>query len=213
MITLPPRDVPTDEHRPPTGTSGDRGSPVLLAAFPVNVVVPLPSPGVAVGRTWLAAAGVNDTKISSSHLRLTRAGGRLQVEDVGSRNGTWLDGHRLPPREPVPFEDGSVLRVGETLLVYRETYAGRAAPEPAICGLAGPFGLGAARAELDRLARRPVLNVLITGESGTGKEMLAEAVARALGRAKVPVMRVNVIGPRTCGAWAGWSRRPSRRRG
>ncbi|KYF72669.1 hypothetical protein BE11_27910 [Sorangium cellulosum] len=192
--TRPPRDVPTDEHRPPTGTLGDRGAPALLAAFPVNVVVPLPSAAVAVGRAWLAAAGLNDTKVSTNHLCLTRAGGRLQVEDVGSRNGTWLDGHRLPAREPVPLEDGSVLRVGETLLVYRETYAGRAAPEPAIGGLAGPWGLRAAREELDRLARRPVRNVLITGESGTGKEMLAEAVVQALGRSRGPFTRVNVAG-------------------
>ncbi|XXX72177.1 sigma 54-interacting transcriptional regulator [Sorangium sp. So ce134] len=194
MTTRPPRDVPTDEHRPPTGPHGDWGAPALLAAFPANVFVPLPFPGVPAGRAWLAAAGLNDTKVSSNHLRLTRAGGQLQVEDVGSRNGTWLDGHRLPAGETVPLEDGSVLRAGETLLVYRAAYAGRSEPEPAIGGLAGPWGLSGVRAELDRLARRPVRNVLVTGESGTGKEMLAEAVVQALGRSSGPFTRVNVAG-------------------
>ncbi|CAN94914.1 Sigma-54 dependent transcriptional regulator [Sorangium cellulosum So ce56] len=209
MTTRPPRDAPTDEHRPPTGTRRDRGTPALLAAFPVNIAVPLPSPGVYVGRAWLAAAGLNDTKVSSNHLRLTRAGGRLQIEDVGSRNGTWLDGHRLPADEPVPIEDGSILRVGETLLVYREAYAGPAEPEPAVGGLTGPWGLRAARAELDRLATRPVRNVLITGESGTGKEMLAEAVVRALRRSNGPFTRVNVAGITASvfeGQLFGWER-------
>ncbi|WP_437585363.1 sigma 54-interacting transcriptional regulator [Sorangium sp. So ce1000] len=209
MTTRPQREASTDEHRPPTGTSRDQGTPVLLAAFPVNVAVPLPTPGVSVGRAWLAAAGLNDTKISSSHLRLTRAGGRLQIEDVGSRNGTWLDGHRLPAREPVPIEDGAVLRVGETLLVYRAAYAGPAEPEPAVGGLSGPWGLRAARAELERLARRPVRNVLLTGESGTGKEMLAEAVVRALKRSRGPFTRVNVAGIAASvfeGQLFGWER-------
>jgi transcriptional regulator with PAS, ATPase and Fis domain len=94
----------------------------------------------------------------------------------------------------MPFEEGSVLRVGQTLLVYREAYAGSNGPEPEIGGLVGPWGLGAVRADLDRLRARPVRNVLVTGESGTGKEMLAQAVVHALGRSRGPFTPINVAG-------------------
>lgn len=194
MAPRTPPQTTTEEHRPASADEPTDSRPALLAAFPAQALVPLPASGTIVGRSWLADAGLADTKVSSGHLRFTRAGGRLQVEDVGSRNGTWVQGQKLPQGERVPLQDGAVLRIGGTLLVYREGYAGPAQPEPPLGALAGPWGLGAARAALRAIRGSSLRNVLIEGESGTGKELVATEVVRALGRPEQRFARLNVAG-------------------
>lgn len=191
---LPTRGPTTEEHKPPSADSAERGAPAFLAAFPEPRYIPPPEPGATSGRAWLAAAGRTDPEVSSNHLRFTRAGGRSFLEDAGSRNGTWINGRRLPPGERVALEDGAVVRVGLTALVFREAFAGPREPQPPLGKLVGPFGLGAARDAVAALRERPERNVLIEGETGAGKELVAEALVSALGREGRPFASVNVAG-------------------
>jgi DNA-binding NtrC family response regulator len=115
------------------------------------------------------------------------------VADVGSRNGTWLNGARLPPNERVPVEEGAVLRLGRTLFVARRALAGSFEPAPPVGDLLGPFGLRAVAQTLEGLASHRPDNVLIEGETGVGKELMARALASALERA-TPFAAVNVAG-------------------
>lgn len=135
-----PRHSPptTDQHRPPSPSDVSGGRAVLLAAFPTLAALPVPSSGEIVGRDLLAAAGLIDSEISGKHLRFFRAGGCLQVEDVGSRNGTYIDGARLRRGERVGLDDGDILRIGRTLLVYREAFTGALSPAPPLGRLVGP---------------------------------------------------------------------------
>ncbi|WP_441292920.1 sigma 54-interacting transcriptional regulator [Sorangium sp. KYC3313] len=184
----------TEEHRPPSAGDGECGHPVLLAAFPGAVALPIPASGEVVGRAWLVSAGLPDAEVSGRHLGFSRTGGRLQVEDVGSRNGTFLNGVPLRARQRMGLDDGDVVRLGKTLLVYREAFTGALSPAPPLGRLVGPWGLTAVRAELLALAARREVNVLLQGETGTGKELLAEAVVEALGRRGKPFAAVNVAG-------------------
>ncbi len=182
----------TEEHRSPSVGETVRGRPVLLAAFPAVVALPIPPSGEVVGRAWLAEAGITDTEVSGRHVRFFRAGGGLQVEDADSRNGTWIDGVRLARGARPSVGDDTVLRLGRTLLVYRESFSDELAPAPPIGPLVGPFGIGALRGRLAELARRPERNVLVQGETGTGKELVAAAVIHAIGRARKPHATINV---------------------
>jgi hypothetical protein len=49
--------------------------------------------------------------------------GRYSVTDAGSKNGSWLDGVRLVPRQPSALSDGSRLRLGSQKFVFY-TYRG-----------------------------------------------------------------------------------------
>jgi DNA-binding NtrC family response regulator len=201
-----PSQTTTEEHHPPAASDTGRGRPVLLAAFPALAAIPIPASGEVVGRPWLEAAGVADTEVSGQHVRFFHAGGRLQVEDVGSRNGMYIGGARIHAGERVHLDDGSVLRLGRTLLVYREAFTGADSPAPPLGRLVGPWGLTAVREELASLEARHArnvllqgairmgkeLNVLLQGETGTGKELLAKAVVEALGRGDKPYGPVNV---------------------
>jgi hypothetical protein len=208
MRSSPAPHPTTEEHRLPSSGESERGRPMLLAAFPGLAALAVPASGEVVGRDWLSASGLADTEVSGRHLRFFRAGGRLQVEDAGSRNGTFVDGARLAPGERVSLDDGAVLRLGKTLLVHREAYPGDATPAPPLGRLIAPWGLARLRADLAALPSRGELNVLIEGETGTGKELVAEAVAGILGRGK-PYAAVNVAGIPTSvfeGQLFGWKR-------
>ncbi|WP_437323015.1 sigma 54-interacting transcriptional regulator [Sorangium sp. So ce381] len=199
----------TEEHRPPSAGDGECGHPVLLAAFPGVVALSIPASGEVVGRAWLVSAGLPDAEVSGRHLSFSRTGGRLQVEDVGSRNGTYLNGVPLRAKQRTGLDDGDVVRLGKTLLVYREAFTGALSPAPPLGRLVGPWGLTAVRAELLALAARREVNVLLQGETGTGKELLAEAVVEALGRRGKPFAAVNVAGiPASVfeGQLFGWKR-------
>lgn len=183
----------TLEHRGPVrpATPGRRAA--LICAFPRSIAFALPDSGAVLGRTWLAERELADTEVSGAHLGIHRAGGVLQVSDAGSRNGTWVNGARLTPQDRVTVDDGAVIRLGRTLLVYRERLTGSLDPAPPLHGLVGPFGLRDVAAALDDLRDGGASNVLVEGETGVGKELVAHAAATALGRAS-PYAAVNVAG-------------------
>ena len=164
-----------------------------MAAFPRPAALAVPDSGAVIGRAWLGENGLADTEVSGQHLRVDRRGGVLRVADAGSRNGTWVNGARLGPRDLVTLDDGAVVRVGRTLLVYRAELPGSFDPSPPVGGLVGPYGLRTVTEPLRGLARTRPGNVLVEGETGTGKELVARAAAAALGRA-TPFAAVNVAG-------------------
>ncbi len=183
----------TDTHEGPSTDAPDRDPPAFVVAFPAPRALPPPPSNEPVGRDWLLAHGVVDGEVSGRQLMVSRPGGVPSIEDAGSRNGTWLDGERLQPGDRVAISDGAVVRIGSTLLVYRDELPGGFAPAPPVGELVGPYGLRRVAAALEAFSRVPPANVLIEGETGTGKELAARAVAAALGRAR-QYCPVNVAG-------------------
>jgi pSer/pThr/pTyr-binding forkhead associated (FHA) protein len=55
-----------------------------------------------------------DTFVSQVHARAFEREGALWVEDLGSRNGTFVDG--TPVHEPTKIPKGARVQVGETVL-------------------------------------------------------------------------------------------------
>ncbi|MBP6734875.1 MAG: FHA domain-containing protein, partial [Chromatiaceae bacterium] len=73
------------------------------------------APDGIIGRNGACALTlVGDDEVSARHARLFVQDRRLLLEDLGSTNGTWLNGVRL--LAPTPLREGDVLRVGQTEL-------------------------------------------------------------------------------------------------
>jgi hypothetical protein len=71
---------------------------------------------IRVGRSADADVPLDDPDVSRLHCAVTvTPEGRVSVADIGSTNGTTLDGSRVGNR-PVPFTEGALLRVGESAL-------------------------------------------------------------------------------------------------
>lgn len=202
-----PQPTSTEEHHLPRRKGREPERPALLAAFPEPRVL-RPPPGGVLGRDWLLALGLTDTVVSRQHASFERVGPGFVLTDLGSRNGTFVNGERLPARRPTGVHDGDVLRLGTTLLVLREDHPADEPMKP-IGKLVGPFGLRSAGKALGSLHTRGARNVLIEGETGTGKELVAQAVRVALRRGDKPYQAVNVgaVTPGTFeGQLFGWMR-------
>ena len=58
--------------------------------------------------------------VSRRHARIVVSDGRATLEDLGSKNGTFVGEGEVPVTDPVPLPDRSPLRLGRVLLHYRQ---------------------------------------------------------------------------------------------
>ncbi len=61
---------------------------------------------------------IADRYVSGKHARVTAAMGIFAIEDLGSTNGTLLNGRKLEPRVPAQLHDGDVITIGQTELRF-----------------------------------------------------------------------------------------------
>lgn len=73
-----------------------------------------------VGRTPDCAVRIDSPQVSRHHARIRVHEGQATVEDLGSKNGTFVDGARLDV--PRKLKDGENVCVGPALLIFREGY-------------------------------------------------------------------------------------------
>ena len=62
---------------------------------------------------------LQNTSVSSRHLALTYRSGQFEIEDLGSSNGTRLNGRKLTSARPALLADGDRIEAGEVLLHFR----------------------------------------------------------------------------------------------
>ena len=72
-----------------------------------------------VGRRGMGAQiEIDDSSVEAAHAVIINSASKTFVEDLGTVNGTFLDGKRLKPAEPVELDEGSELRFGECETSY-----------------------------------------------------------------------------------------------
>ena len=74
--------------------------------------------GATMGRGDAADINVDDAFASSAHARIYTRGDFMQLEDMGSTNGTYLNGR--PVRGAERLKEADVIRIGDTEYRYGE---------------------------------------------------------------------------------------------
>ncbi|KQS66875.1 DUF3662 and FHA domain-containing protein [Modestobacter sp. Leaf380] len=99
------------------GRSGSRPgvTHVLVVDGPGTRHVLQPGSNV-IGRGTEADVRLPDTGVSRKHVDVQLEGGTAAVQDLGSTNGTLVNGRRVGRQ---PLADGDVIRIGHSVLVYR----------------------------------------------------------------------------------------------
>jgi transcriptional regulator with PAS, ATPase and Fis domain len=132
-------------------------------------------------RAWV----VKDQLVSGQHLLIEKEGETYKLTDLGSRNGTAVDGQLV--KEPVKLREGSIIFFGMQVAVFRT--ASEAELAAIRIDLDSPMGpvptsspeLAMVCQTLRKLAPSEC-EILLTGETGVGKEVYARAVHEMSGR-------------------------------
>jgi DNA-binding NtrC family response regulator len=134
---------------------------------------------------------LRDPAVSRFHFELATDGGRLSLRDLGSTNGTFVNGIWVLQ---VYLRAGAIVALGDTTLridlddelvrvpLSERDHFGR------LVGRSAP--MRAAFAQLERAAASDV-TVLLEGETGTGKEAAAASIHAESRRAKGPFVVVD----------------------
>jgi len=91
--------------------------------------VPLDRPSIVIGRGKDSDVVLLEADVSRQHARLQRGAQGWTVVDLGTTNGTFVNGKRLPAQEPYLLRTGDRITVGSSVLaVQDEVAAGGPAP-------------------------------------------------------------------------------------
>jgi len=200
---------PVSDPRPPTDWFDTFDTRSLHAALPADLTVQrllvvhspsredigrahiLDGKPVEIGRTSSrepkAGFALKDSSVSRLHAIVEASGPGHKIRDLGSRNGTHVQGIRS---QESAVDDGAILRVGETVLMFQVLKVRR---DEALVGerpplLGSSLAMERVRGQIDTLGPENI-PVLIQGESGVGKEVVASELHARSGRsgAFVPV--------------------------
>jgi hypothetical protein len=138
-VATPPRGGPTAGHPPlpplpplrgrVATDTGKQGPSIVGRAGNrpgVTHVLVVDGPGTrhelstgrnVIGRGTEADIRLPDTGVSRKHVDVILDGGTATVEDLGSTNGTLVNGRRVSRQA---LADGDVIRIGHSVLVYRQ---------------------------------------------------------------------------------------------
>ncbi len=185
------------------GAPGDGGGAGLVPLYvastePVRSVYSLFSARVELGRDAACDVVIHANAVSRRHAMIERNDGETRITDMGSRNGTIVDGAFITT---TTLEHGAEIRVGDAVFKFVAegasayfgyrfdgTMEGGARRKGGASSLIGGATIDGVVAELEKVAPT-MLSIIVRGESGTGKEVAAGEVHRLSGRrgAFVPV--------------------------
>jgi len=185
-------------------TEGVEGAQLKLKGFRLIIVE-----GKDRGREVTAKRGVirvgtaadndlvlSDDAVSRQHVELRLSSDAVRIVDLGSTNGTTVDGVRVNDAILAP---GSLIRVGDTALRALTVEEPVVVPLSSRTSFGGLLGRSAALRQVFAVLERASASeatILVEGETGTGKELAAEAIHTHSPRAEGPFIAID------CGAIA-----------
>jgi len=143
---------------------------------------------IKVGRSGRGDLVLSDKNVSSLHLEIEKSKHGLHVRDMGSTNGTRVDGQSIQSLE---LELGAEIQIGRsTLKVFLEEERSPLRP-PSLGRLVGRSSEMTAVYSLIRKGSSGDVTVMVQGETGCGKELVAQEIHRLSARAKGPFVTVD----------------------
>ena len=160
----------------------------LLRGGPERVQLKVSSPRFRLGTHKANDLVLDHGSVSRFHLEIVADEQGYLVKDLGSTNGTFIDGLRV--REAY-LPQRAMLRLGEVTLAFTLTGEQQELPASEREDFFGVVGCSPAMREVFAMLERAAptdATILVEGESGTGKERVAAAVHQASLRSAAPLV-------------------------
>jgi len=77
---------------------------------------------ISIGRAPDNAVHIKDKSVSRKHLKIVQRGEKYYVVDLSSKNGTFIDGIRIPSEKEYEVREGMPIAVGKTFLSIGKAY-------------------------------------------------------------------------------------------
>lgn len=138
---------------------------------------------VLVGKSSVCELSLDDPMVSRRHAAFELSGVRLCVTDLGSTNGTVVNGVSV---EVAYLSGGESLRIGSTTLRVELRAGSTTASSSSFGRMVGSSARMRAVYSMGAKLATNVVPVIIEGETGTGKELFAECIHEASARAQGP---------------------------
>ena len=144
-------------------------------------MTPLVETRTVLGRGEDCGTTLPGSEISRNHAEIRRNGPLAILRDLGSRNGSFLNGSAV--RE-APLSARDVVRLGEWIGVVVEVGGDHSTPFKFGSLAPGLFGGPKLRVAIEPVLRaaKSDLSIVLEGETGTGKEVVARAIHAESGR-------------------------------
>ena len=193
MASLPKR---ASEETARRGDRRRRARTLVLTGEGSSIAFELPARGdIVIGREPGADVFFDHPSLSRRHARLRITNDGVQLEDLGSKNGTRLAARTLVAGEPVPLPPGTCAELGVVVLLLLDAGAAestRAVPPGASGG--HDAVITPALEPLDAMLLKVAdtdLPILLLGETGVGKDVFAERIHARSRRASKRIVRVH----------------------
>ena len=141
-----------------------------------GMVVAIPAVGAVVGAGAGADIELSDRSVSGRHVSISPGPNGFTITDLGSRNGTFIDGVAISKATAPP---GTVVRIGHTLFALTPADDSLTLPPSEASQFGAMRGTSPAMRQVFAVLERACqsdASILCLGESGTGKELAARAV-------------------------------------
>jgi predicted component of type VI protein secretion system len=134
---------------------------IVVQGKPEGKMIPLAGPKFKIGRGETCNLRPNSEEVSREHAEFMVSAENVSVSDLGSRNGTLVNGKRLNAKEPCTLKDSDLIQIGP--LTFAISIQG--APVPVVAR--GQAKAPAKPASPDEISHADIESWLVSDASGS----------------------------------------------
>jgi len=162
---------------------------VMRSGPSAGKIYPLEAPEIIIGRDASNSVAINDGEISRKHAKLSLHGSAYVIQDLGSTNGSFVNGQRITGTQVL--NPGDIVSFGENIVLL---YEAALDPNATVISTAqSPKTIAPVRRPAPAPAQAPAAAPVYSGQVPAGPVPMAAAPAKKGGSKAVIIIIVLIV--------------------